>query len=123
MSDRIGGKYILFSGLMLFAIGFGLTAAIATTHSTWQDFIPTLAIAGLGMGCTFAPMTTIAMRNVEPRVAGAASGMINTIRQAGAVIGHAAVVPPLQTPLSVSPPATAARRAAALPPHARTPLR
>src|SRR5499427_2172414 len=91
MTEKIGGKYILLSGLMLFAVGFGLTAAIATTHSTWQDFVPTLAVAGVGMGCTFAPMTTIAMRNIEPRVAGAASGMINTVRQVGAVIGTAAV--------------------------------
>ena len=120
LTDRIGGKYILLTGLMLFAIGFGLTAAIATTHSTWQDFIPTLAIAGVGMGCTFAPMTTIAMRHIEPRVAGAASGMINTVRQVGAVIGTAAVGALLQSRLAVSLPAAAAERAGALPPQARS---
>jgi EmrB/QacA subfamily drug resistance transporter len=119
MTDRIGGKWILFSGLMLFAIGFGLTAVIATTQSTWQDFIATLAIAGVGMGCTFAPMTTIAMRNIEPRVAGAASGMINTVRQVGAVIGTAAVGALLQNRLAVSLPAAAAERAGSLPPQAR----
>jgi len=115
MTDRIGGKYILMSGLMLFAVGFGLTAVIATPHSTWQDFIPSLAIAGVGMGCTFAPMTTVAMRNIEPRVAGAASGMINTVRQVGAVIGTAAVGALLQNRLSVSLPAAAASRAGSLP--------
>jgi EmrB/QacA subfamily drug resistance transporter len=120
LTDRIGGKYILLSGLMLFAIGFGLTAAIATTRSTWQDFIATLAIAGVGMGCTFAPMTTIAMRHIEPRVAGAASGMINTVRQVGAVIGTAAVGALLQNRLAVSLPAAAAQRAGALPPRARS---
>ncbi len=120
MTDRGGGKYILLSGLMLFAIGFGLTAAIATPHSSWQDFIPTLAVAGVGIGCTFAPMTTIAMRNVEPRVAGAASGMINTVRQVGAVIGTAAVGALLQNRLSVSLPAAAAERAGSLPPQARS---
>jgi EmrB/QacA subfamily drug resistance transporter len=120
MTDRIGGKYILMSGLMLFAIGFGLTAAIATTHSTWQDFVPTLAIAGVGMGCTFAPMTTIAMRHIEPRVAGAASGMINTVRQVGAVIGTAAVGALLQSRLAVSLPIAAAVRAGSLPPQARS---
>jgi EmrB/QacA subfamily drug resistance transporter len=119
MTDRIGGKYILMTGLMLFAVGFGLTAAIATTHSTWQDFIPTLAVAGVGMGCTFAPMTTVAMRNVQPAVAGAASGMINTVRQVGAVIGTAAIGALLQNRLAVSLPAAAASRAGALPPQAR----
>jgi len=119
MTDRIGGKYILMSGLMFFAIGFGLAAAIATPHSTWQDFIPAFAIAGLGMGCTFAPMTTVAMRNIQPRVAGAASGMINTVRQVGAVIGVAAIGALLQNRLSVALPAAAASRAGSLPPQER----
>ena len=119
MTDRIGGKYILMSGLMFFAIGFGLAAAIATPHSTWQNFIPAFAIAGLGMGCTFAPMTTVAMRNIQPRVAGAASGMINTVRQVGAVIGVAAIGALLQNRLSVALPAAAASRAGSLPPQER----
>src|SRR5215472_3897555 len=50
LTDKIGGKYILMSGLAFFAIGFGMAAAIATPHSTWQDFFPSFAIAGLGMG-------------------------------------------------------------------------
>jgi EmrB/QacA subfamily drug resistance transporter len=119
MTDKIGGKYILMSGLMLFAIGFGLTAVIATTASQWQDFIWTLSIAGLGMGCTFAPMTTVAMRNIEPRVAGAASGMINTVRQVGAVIGTAAVGALLQNRLAAALPVAAARHAGSLPLGAR----
>jgi EmrB/QacA subfamily drug resistance transporter len=119
MTDKIGGKYILMSGLMLFAVGFGLTAVIATTASRWQDFIWTLSIAGLGMGCTFAPMTTVAMRNIEPRVAGAASGMINTVRQVGAVIGTAAVGALLQYRLAGALPVAAARHAGSLPPEAR----
>jgi EmrB/QacA subfamily drug resistance transporter len=119
MTDKIGGKYILLSGLMFFAIGFGLTAVIATTTSRWQDFIWTLSIAGLGMGCTFAPMTTIAMRNIEPRVAGAASGMINTVRQVGAVIGTAAVGALLQNRLAAALPVAAAQHSRGLPPGER----
>jgi hypothetical protein len=49
---------------------------------------------------TFAPLQTIAMRDVEPRQAGAASGIINTTRQLGAVIGSAAVGALLQSQLS-----------------------
>jgi EmrB/QacA subfamily drug resistance transporter len=119
MTDKIGGKYILMSGLMLFAVGFGLTAVIATPTSQWQDFIWPLAIAGVGMGCTFAPMTTVAMRNIEPRVAGAASGMINTVRQVGAVIGTAAVGALLQNRIAASLPVAAAQHAGSLPPGAR----
>src|SRR5215472_4889951 len=120
LTDKIGGKYILLSGLAFFAIGFGLAVAIATPHSTWQDFFPSFAIAGLGMGCTFAPMTTIAMRNIQPRVAGAASGMLNTVRQVGSVIGVAAIGALLQNRLSVALPAAAASRAGSLPPQQRS---
>jgi len=119
MTDRVGGKYILMTGLLFFAGGMGWTAAVATSHSTWQDFLPSLALAGIGMGCTFAPMTTTAMRSVEPRMAGAASGMLNTVRQVGAVIGTAAVGALLQNRLAMTLPAAAKTRAAALPPQAR----
>lgn len=119
LTDRIGGKYILLVGLLFFAGGMGLTAAIATTQSSWQDFIPTLALAGLGMGCTFAPMTTTAMRSVQPHTAGAASGMINTVRQVGAVIGTAAVGALLQNQMAATLPVAARAHASALPAQQR----
>ena len=99
MTDKTGGKYILMSGLSLFAIGMGWVVLIAGPHSTWQDFLGPMIVAGLGMGGTFAPMTTVAMREVEPRMAGAASGMLNTVRQVGSVIGTAAVGALLQNRL------------------------
>jgi len=119
MTDRIGGKYILFSGLILFAGGMTWVGTVAATSSTWVTFLPGLAIAGVGLGCTFAPMTTIAMRSVQPMMAGAASGMLNTVRQVGAVIGTAAIGALLQNRLAVALPAEAARRAAVLPARAR----
>ncbi len=120
MTDRIGGKLILVSGLLLFAGGMGWVGAVASASSTWQDFLPGLAIAGIGLGCTFAPMTTTAMRSVQPMMAGAASGMLNTVRQVGAVIGTAAIGALLQNRLAVALPAEAARRAVALPSSARS---
>jgi EmrB/QacA subfamily drug resistance transporter len=91
LTDRIGGKYILMSGLSLFAIGIGWLVLIAGTDSAWYVFLPALVVAGLGMAGTFAPLTTTAMREVQPALAGAASGVINTTRQVGSVIGTAAV--------------------------------
>jgi hypothetical protein len=90
------------AGISLFTIGFGLVAYVAGPDSTWSTFLVPAIIAGAGMGMTFAPMTTIAMRNIEPRMAGAASGILNTTRQLGAVIGSAVIGAILQNQLATA---------------------
>jgi EmrB/QacA subfamily drug resistance transporter len=99
-ADRVGGKWILFVGVALFACGMGVLIASAHETSSRLHLLPGLIVAGFGLGMTFAPLQTIAMRDVEPRMAGAASGIINTTRQLGAVIGSAAVGALLQSQLS-----------------------
>ena len=113
--DRIGGKYLLMAGLTLFAAGTGLLFWRASLDSTWQTFVPALMVAGLGMGCVFAPMTTVAMRDVAPRDTGAASGVFNTMRQLGAVVGSAIIGAVLQAQLAVDLPAQASTAASQLP--------
>jgi EmrB/QacA subfamily drug resistance transporter len=121
-ADRVGGKYILFFGVGLFAGGMGIL--IASSHlgvSRWH-LLPGLIVAGFGLGMTFAPLQTIAMRNVEPRMAGAASGLINTTRQLGGVIGSAAVGALLQAQLSSKLGTAAADNAGKLPEQFRDPF-
>jgi len=119
MSDRIGGKYILLAGLLLFGGGMGAIALIAQANSTWYDFLAPQFVAGIGIGCTFAPMTTVAMRNVSPMMAGAASGLFNTTRQVGTVIGTAGVGALLQNRLLAGFTDQITQRGAALPAAAR----
>jgi EmrB/QacA subfamily drug resistance transporter len=121
-TDKIGGKYILITGLTLFAAGMGWMYVIAKTTSQWYAFLPSLLVAGVGMGCTFAPLATTAMRNVEPRMAGAASGLLNTVRQVGTVIGTATVGALLQNRLVSAWTAQATTRARALPAPVRAPF-
>jgi len=115
MADRIGGKYILLTGILVFAIGFGTITFVAGPDSTWINFLVPAIVAGAGMGMTFAPMTTVAMRNISPRMAGAASGVLNTTRQVGAAIGSAVVGALLQNRLAVTLHDQAVSHAAALP--------
>lgn len=119
LADRIGGKYILIMGLTLFAVGMGWAAGISKTSSRWYDLLPGLLVAGIGMGFIFAPLGTIAMRDVRPHLAGAASGLFNTNRQVGAVIGSAAVGALLQNRLAAALTAEASRRAGQLPASVR----
>jgi len=119
LTDRIGGKYILMLGLVLFGAGMGALALIAQPTSAWYDFLAPQAVAGIGIGCTFPPMTTVAMRNVNPMMAGAASGVLNTTRQVGTVIGTAGVGALLQNRLLAGFTSQVQQRAAHLPASAR----
>ena len=114
-ADKVGGKYILLTGITLFTIGFALVAIVAGPDSTFINFLGPAIIAGAGMGMTFAPMTTIAMRNITPQMSGAASGILNTTRQLGAAIGSAVVGALLQNQLATTLHNQAVSHAGALP--------
>ena len=102
MADRFGGKYILMTGVLVFATGFGTLTFVAGPDSTWLTFLLPAFVAGAGIGMTFAPMTTVAMRNISPQMAGSASGVLNTTRQVGAAVGSAVVGAFLQNRLAIT---------------------
>ena len=116
-ADKVGGKWILFFGVGLFASGMGILIASSHLHVSRWHLLPGLIVAGFGLGMTFAPLQTIAMRDIEPRIAGAASGLINTTRQLGAVIGLAAVGALLQSQLSAKLSTAAQEQVGQLPPQ------
>ena len=100
------------SGLTLYAAGLVLIVTMAGQASQWYDLLPGFLVAGLGIGCTMSPMQTIATRNVDPRLAGAASGVLNTIRQTGSALGGAIVLAVLQNRLAAQLSYVGAMRAA-----------
>ena len=102
LADRFGGKYILMAGITLFTLGAAGLVFVAGPDSTFINFLPATIVAGLGVGMTFAPMTTVAMRDISPRMAGSASAVLNTIRQLGGVVGSAVVGALLQNQLATA---------------------
>jgi len=103
LADRLArqgrARYLVASGFTLYAAGLAVIGLIAGPHTTWYDLLPGFLLAGFGTGCTMSPMQTIATRNVDPRLAGAAAGVLNTLRQTGAVLGSAIVLAVLQANL------------------------
>jgi len=116
-SDKTGGKYILAAGLLIYAVSMGMITRLATPTTTPATLLIPMIVAGLGQGCIFAPMTTVAMRHISPRMAGAASGVLNTTRQLGGVLGSAVVGAVLQNQLVSSIHEQAISQAAKLPPQ------
>jgi EmrB/QacA subfamily drug resistance transporter len=100
MADRYGGKDLLIAGLVLWAGGIGLVLWAIRLYYDRTELIAGLVVAGLGLGMTFAPLQSIAMHNVAPKVASAAAGLINTSRQLGALLGSAVTGAMLQAQLA-----------------------
>jgi hypothetical protein len=89
LTDRIGARWILVTGLTLMVSGILLIVSRIDLETDWRRLLPALLITGAGMGMTFAPMTAAAMAAVPPRIAGSASGIVNTMRNVGQVLGIA----------------------------------
>jgi MFS family permease len=117
LADRVGGKYVLVVGLALFAASIGYLDWMAQADSGRWSFLPSLILMGVGLGLTWAPMYSLAMRDVEPRIAGAAAGVIETIQELGGVLAGAVVGAFLQNRLAVALREQAIERA--LPPQFR----
>ncbi|MFD9894548.1 DHA2 family efflux MFS transporter permease subunit [Amycolatopsis sp. NPDC059027] len=121
-SDRVNGRYLVMGGLAALAAGLGIVAWQATPETNPWALTPALLVCGLGIGCIFAPMSNLTMSSVEPRLAGTASGIYNTSRQVGGVLGSAAIGVLLQARITASISSEATKAATSLPEQYRAPF-
>jgi EmrB/QacA subfamily drug resistance transporter len=96
LTDRFGARWILVGGLSAATVGLLFMSRRVTVETDWLMLLPALIVAGVGMGMTFAPTTTAAMADVPSRFAGSASGILNTMRNVGQVLGIAVLGSVLQ---------------------------
>jgi MFS family permease len=89
LSDRIGGRSLLATGLALQAIGLGWLAAVTSPAVAYATLVPAFVIAGVGMSLFFAPVANVVLSSVRRDQEGIASGANNAIRELGVVFGIA----------------------------------
>ena len=85
--ERFPVRAFLGAGLFLVGIGLLLMAGIAPSDD-WTTLLAGFLVAGVGIGFINPPLATAAIGVVEPRRAGAASGINSTFRQVGTAVGH-----------------------------------
>lgn len=89
LSDRIGGRSIMATGLTLQAAGLAWLAAVTTPSVAYADLVPGFVVSGIGMALFFAPVANVVLSAVRPEEEGQASGANNAIRELGGVFGVA----------------------------------
>ncbi len=89
LSDRIGGRPLMATGLGLQAIGLGWMAAIGSPTTPYAEFVVPFILSGIGMALFFAPVANVVLSSVRPEEEGQASGANNAIRELGGVFGVA----------------------------------
>ncbi|MFC7617636.1 MFS transporter [Actinokineospora soli] len=114
---RVGPRSLVTAGLAGLAVGVVVLAVQAEPDTAPLALVPGLVLAGVGIGLVFSPLTAAATFGLPAELAGAASGVFNTSRQVGGVLGSASTGVLLQLGLSVTVPAAARDYAALLPPR------
>jgi EmrB/QacA subfamily drug resistance transporter len=89
LSDRIGGRPLMVTGLALQAIGLAWIGFITTPTGAYIHVVAPFVLSGIGMALYFAPVANVVLSSVKPEEEGQASGANNAIRELGGVFGVA----------------------------------
>jgi len=91
LSDRIGSRSLVVTGMGLMAVGLGWFALISSPTVAYSSQVPGLVVCGVGMSLYFAPIANLVLSTVKRKEEGKASGVNNAVREVGGVFGIAAL--------------------------------
>ncbi len=88
---RVGPRALIVTGMLLGAAGMFYLTGLTPAAGYPGSVLPALLSLGLGVGMVFSPAIYAATAGVSRRDSGVASALANTVQQAGASIGTAAL--------------------------------
>lgn len=98
--DRSHPRSVVGFGFSLMAIGVTwLSIEMTPDTPIWRLVLPLTAM-GAAMAFIWSPLAATATRNLPPQLAGAGSGVYNTTRQVGSVLGSAGMAALMASELS-----------------------
>ena len=112
--DTVNPKYFAATGFALIAVALAWYAFMITpTTPVWLLLLPAVLL-GLANAGVWSALSVSATRNLSPGQAGAGSGVYNTTRQIGSVLGSAGIAAMMQARIQANfPPGSGAGAGAA----------
>jgi EmrB/QacA subfamily drug resistance transporter len=89
LSDRIGRRPIMLTGLTLSAFGYAWVAARASLSTSWVEIVTGLLVAGVGISMALPTVPTAVLNAVAQHEMGKASGVNYMAQRFGAVFSIA----------------------------------
>ncbi len=105
--DKVNPRNLAVVGMVLLAVALTWYSMLLKPDTElWMLLFPS-AVLGLANAGIWAPISNTATRNLPPMSAGAGSGVYNTTRQIGAVLGSASIAVLIESRLAAELPAGA----------------
>ena len=92
LSEKIGNARLIVIAVLLVTIGVSMPIVLGLDKGYWIAIALPMVIFGIGQGLVLSPLTAEGVANTDPEIAGAASGVVNTVHQIGQSVGIASVV-------------------------------
>ena len=89
--DRVHPRVIASSGFFLLAVAFAWLALVMTPEASSLQLLLPIGLMGIASAAIWSPLSATATNHLSRDLAGAGSGVYNTTRQVGAVLGSAAL--------------------------------
>ncbi|GAA3800774.1 MFS transporter [Streptomyces chiangmaiensis] len=89
---RLGVKPVLLTGMTLLVVAAGWLWRLRPGDGYATGLLGPLLLMGLGVGLSFMPLTATVLAGIEPREAGAASGLLQTLQWLGGTLGLSVLV-------------------------------
>ncbi len=92
LMPRVGATRFMIGGVALALISMAWLTRISASTQYFPNVVIPMTLLGLGMGVAMIPLTNASLVGVEPKDAGAASGLVNVMQQVGGSLGLGVLV-------------------------------
>nr|BFE59756.1 MFS transporter [Dactylosporangium thailandense] len=89
---RFGARPVMITGMILVTIAIVALSLLKASSNYWVAVLVPTMLFGAGVGLSFMPLNMTILAGVDPKDAGAASGLLQAMQQIGASLGLAILV-------------------------------